>query len=53
MTNPKPPAAKPSRSTIVKVVGASMAGTTVEWYGFFLYGVAAALVFPKSVLPGQ
>ena len=43
----------PSRSTIVRVVSASMAGTTVEWYDFFLYGVAAALVFPKVFFPGS
>ncbi len=41
------------RSTIIKVVAASMAGTTVEWYDFFLYGVAAALVFPKVFCPGS
>jgi len=41
------------RSTIIKVVAASMAGTTVEWYDFFLYGVAAALVFPKVFFPGS
>jgi len=39
------------RSPIVKVVAASMAGTTVEWYDFFLYGVAAALVFPHVFFP--
>ena len=39
------------RSPIVKVVAASMAGTTVEWYDFFLYGVAAAVVFPKVFFP--
>lgn len=39
------------RSNIVKVVAASMAGTTVEWYDFFLYGVAAALVFPEVFFP--
>ena len=45
--------AAPKRSTIVRVVSASMAGTTVEWYDFFLYGVAAALVFPKVFFPAS
>jgi metabolite-proton symporter len=40
-----------SRTNIVKVVAASMAGTTVEWYDFFLYGVAAALVFNEVFFP--
>jgi metabolite-proton symporter len=30
-----------------RVVVASMAGTVVEWYEFFLYGTAATLVFNK------
>ena len=34
-------------TNIIRVVAASMAGTTVEWYDFFLYGVAAAVVFPS------
>ena len=34
-------------SGLKKVVGASMAGTVVEWYEFFLYGTAATLVFSK------
>ncbi len=30
-----------------RVVVASMAGTVVEWYEFFLYATAATLVFNK------
>lgn len=30
-----------------RVVAASMTGTVVEWYEFFLYGTAATLVFSK------
>ena len=40
-----------SGTSIVRVVAASMAGTTVEWYDFFLYGVAAAVVFPYVFFP--
>jgi MFS family permease len=35
------------RRHLVKAVVASTIGTTVEWYDFFLYGSAAALIFPK------
>ena len=34
-----------------RVVGASMAGTVVEWYEFFLYGTAATLVFGRLFFP--
>ncbi|OLL74256.1 transporter [Pseudonocardia sp. Ae168_Ps1] len=39
------------RTPIGRVVAASMLGTTVEWYDYFLYGVAAALVFPQVFFP--
>jgi metabolite-proton symporter len=35
----------------VRAVAASAVGTTIEWYDFFLYGVAAALVFPQKFFP--
>ncbi|MGO1056393.1 MFS transporter [Crossiella sp. CA198] len=34
-----------------KVIAASLIGTSLEWYDFFLYGTAAALVFPKLFFP--
>ncbi len=33
------------------VLTASLIGTTVEWYDFFLYATAASLVFPKLFFP--
>ncbi|MFJ9456042.1 MFS transporter [Kitasatospora sp. NPDC101447] len=43
-------AAAPSRS-LPRVVAASLIGTTIEWYDYFLYGTAAALVFGKVFFP--
>ncbi|WGW12592.1 MFS transporter [Saxibacter everestensis] len=40
-------------SGLKKVVAASMAGTVVEWYEFFLYGTAATLIFPQLFFPEQ
>ncbi|QGK71443.1 MFS transporter [Allosaccharopolyspora coralli] len=39
------------RSSRLRVVSASLVGTTIEWYDFFLYGSAAALVFPTLFFP--
>lgn len=41
----------PDGSLLRRVVAASMAGTVVEWYDFFLYSTASALVFAKVLLP--
>ncbi len=45
------PTSDRSAASIVKVVFASLIGTAVEWYDFFLYGSAAALVFGKLFFP--
>ena len=31
-----------------KVALTALAGTSIEWYDFFLYGAAAALIFPTA-----
>ena len=38
-------------NSIRRVVIASFIGTTIEWYDFFLYGTASALVFNKLFFP--
>jgi len=36
-----------------KVAMTALAGTSIEWYDFFLYGTAAALVFPTAFFPAD
>lgn len=43
------PATAPS--SVRKVIVASLIGTSLEWYDFFIYGTAAALVFNKIFFP--
>jgi metabolite-proton symporter len=45
------PEAEGGRTPLRRVVAASLVGTTIEWYDFFLYGSAAALVFNKLFFP--
>ena len=45
------PANEAKRSPLARVILSSLIGTTIEWYDFFLYGSAAALVFNKLFFP--
>lgn len=49
MTSPAVAPRGPRQHVIAGV--ASMVGTTIEWYDFFLYGTAAALIFNKVFFP--
>src|SRR3954453_2847572 len=41
------------RSQVRRAMIAGTGGTSIEWYDFFLYGTAAALVFPHLFFPGS
>ncbi len=43
----------PSRRDLRRVVAASFVGTTIEWYDFFIYGTAAALIFGPQFFPSS
>ena len=43
--------AEAGKTSLRRVIAASLIGTTIEWYDFFLYGTAAALVFDKLFFP--
>ena len=46
MSNPSKSEKGSLQSNMRKVALTALAGTSIEWYDFFLYGAAAALVFP-------
>jgi MFS family permease len=48
-TTPSPHEARPNQSK--RVALSSLAGTTIEWYEFFIYAIAAAMVFDKLFFP--
>ncbi len=39
------------KSRVRRAAFASFIGTSIEWYDFFIYGTAAALIFPKLFFP--
>lgn len=51
MSPPSPPPATVAPSSVRRVIVASLIGTSLEWYDFFIYGIAAALVFNKLFFP--
>jgi len=40
-----------SAKSISKLALTALGGTSIEWYDFFLYSTAAALVFPTTFFP--
>ncbi|MBO0807052.1 MAG: MHS family MFS transporter [Actinobacteria bacterium] len=55
MSSPAPaaPASPAIRTHRLRAIAASTVGTTIEWYDFFLYGTASALVFPAVFFPNS
>jgi metabolite-proton symporter len=51
MANASAGVQQPPERTILKVAMTAMAATSIEWYDFFIYGTAAALVFPALFFP--
>ena len=43
----------PTRSTPATVLFASLVGTTVEFFDFYIYATAAVLVFPRAFFPSS
>jgi MFS family permease len=43
----------PSARQPVRAACAAFAGTTIEWYDFFIYSTASALIFPQLFFPAS
>jgi MFS family permease len=44
---------QPPRTQVRRLGGAALLGSSIEWYDFFIFATAAALVFPKLFFPGE
>ena len=51
MSDTSPAGTAQPPSSVRRVVVASLIGTSLEWYDFFIYGTAAALVFGQLFFP--
>ncbi|WP_242909499.1 MFS transporter [Actinomadura terrae] len=49
----KTPPKDASKKSTLKIAAAALAASSIENYDFFIYGTAAALVFPDLFFPGQ
>lgn len=46
-----PKTAKEQQKAVRRVALASLVGTSIEWYDYFVYGLAAALIFNQQFFP--
>lgn len=52
MSGPSDPTASADPRLLRKLMVAGLVGSSIEWYDFFIYGTAAALVFSELFFPG-